>query len=387
VSPHHPTESWDDAPCGLLRASADRRIRAVNRTLAGWLGYQPEQLIGRRFTELFTVGGRLHFETNVAPRLHLDGGITGLAVDLVTADGTRRPVLVTADYLRADDGSGVTRMAVLDARDRRSYEQELLAERRRAEAERNRAEELAATLRSSLLPPSLTPPPGMAAAAHFHPATDDVTGDFYDLYPQTASRWGFFLGDVVGKGAAAAALTSLTRYTLRAAAVADADPQAMLRTLNSVFMQRREGRFPAFATVVVGTVTVLADGAEVELASGGHPLPLLFSASGAVDTVDTLGGQAIGLIAEPRLRSARIRLGPGDTMLLYSDGLTEARSGPAPHRFDDDEGLLQFARRHAPTTPYDLIDALRGLLDDLGAGIQDDVALLAIGVTREGADP
>ena len=74
----------------------------------------------------------------------------------------------------------------------------------------------------------------MQVAAYYHPASaDQVGGDFYDLFPLTGDRWGFFLGDVCGKGAGAAAVTSLARYTLRAAAVHDPDPVAVLGTLNT----------------------------------------------------------------------------------------------------------------------------------------------------------
>lgn len=376
-----------DAPCGLLCASRDRRITAVNDTLAEWLGTTPDELIDRKFTEIFSAGGRIHFETHVAPMLHINGGLAEFALDLVVADGSRRPVLIAANVTVANDGTEVIRIVILDARNRRTYERELLSERRRAEdlqrraeAERNRAQLFAATLRSSLLPPRLSPPPGVQAAAYYHAATDDVTGDFYDLFPLTPARWGFFLGDVVGKGASAAALTSLTRYTLRAAAVMGDDPRTMLDTLNSVLTQHPTVDESAFATVIVGTVTPSPPGAEIHLATGGHPAPLLFSASGDVREVDTAGGQAVGLIPAPHFAAARFRLDPGDTLLLYSDGLTEARHGPAPHRYDDDGALLQFARRNAPTDADSLVAVLRELLLEIGTGVEDDVALLALGV-------
>jgi sigma-B regulation protein RsbU (phosphoserine phosphatase) len=82
--------------------------------------------------------------------------------------------------------------------------------------------------------------PGLSVAAHYHPASaDQVGGDFYDLFPLPGDRWGVFVGDVCGKGAAAAAFTSLTRYTLRSAAVFDDDPVVVLRNLNSVLHQER----------------------------------------------------------------------------------------------------------------------------------------------------
>lgn len=369
-----PDDFFDNAPCGLLCATTDRRITAVNAVLAGWLGYPATELIGRRFTELFNPGARIHYETHFGPLLHVNGAVTEMAVDLVAADGARLPVLITANVKEVGDGSAQRiRMAVHDARNRRSYERELLEERRRAEV-------LASTLQSSLLPPLLSPPPAMEAAAHYHAATDEVGGDFYDLFPLTADAWGFFLGDVAGKGAPAAAVTSLTRYALRAAAVMDDDPVSVLRTLDKVLHQRAPEVGATLATVIFGTVRPTPAGADVHLASGGHPPALLLESSGGVTEVITDGGQPVGVLRNPNFVDSRLRLYAGDTLVLYSDGLTEARTGPGPRRFNDDGALLRFARAHAPCGAPAIVAALRDLLVDLGSGVEDDVALLALGV-------
>jgi sigma-B regulation protein RsbU (phosphoserine phosphatase) len=373
---------FDDGPCGLLCATRNRRITAVNRTLARWLGYAPERLIGRRFTDFFSGGGRIHYETHVALLLEVNGEVAEWAASLVTADGSTMPVLITADRKSVGEGP-VIRMAVLSAWERRSYERELLFERRRAEAERARAEVLAATLQSSLLPPLLSPPPWLEAAVHYHAAADDVSGDFYDLFPLSADRWGFFLGDVVGKGAEAAALTSLTRYTLRAGAAMNNDLVAMLQTLNIVLNQRRGGESPALTTVIVGTLQPNDRGVEVHLASGGHPPALWLGADGSAQEIATTGGQAVGIVEEPNFVATQIQLTPGDTLLLYTDGLTEARTGAGKDRFDDTGALLNFVRRRAPASPSEAIAALGELLDELDTGVEDDVALLALGAAKQ----
>ena len=111
------------------------------------------------------------------------------------------------------------RCTVFDAHDRRAYERELLRARQDADRERERVQRLATVLQRSLLPPQLPTIAGIDTAAYYHPASlDEVGGDFYDLFPVSRNTWGFFLGDVCGKGAMAAALTSLIRYTLRTAA-------------------------------------------------------------------------------------------------------------------------------------------------------------------------
>lgn len=374
---------YENAPCGYLAAGADRRILAVNATLSRWLGYERAALLGRPFTELLAAGSRIHYETHFAPMLELSGEIAGVTVDLVTASGLRLPVFVTAN-VKTDAAGRIefVRIAVQDARDRRSYERELLEARRLADLERARTQVLARTLQRSLLPPSLSPPEGVEARAYFHAASpDDVGGDFYDLFRLSASTSGFFLGDVCGKGANAAALTSLTRYTLRAAAVIDDEPVTVLQNLDTVFHQEILSDSLRFCTVIFGVMTRRADGFDVHLASGGHPPALLLTADGSARYVETPGGQAIGVSSAARFASTRIRLKPGDTLVLYTDGLTEARTGVGRERFSE-AALMEFVAARSPTTAATIVNELRSLLESLGEGVEDDVAAMAIGVPR-----
>jgi sigma-B regulation protein RsbU (phosphoserine phosphatase) len=389
----------------MLAMTLDGVITAANVTLATWLGYEPEYLVGRSFPDFLAVGGRIHFETHFTPMLQMVGHINGITVDLVAADGSRLPAFISANVRHDAQGRpDLIRLTAPDASDRRSYEQELLGERRRAEDARARAEVLATTLRRSLLPPSLSPPPGLQAAAYYHAASDsEVSGDFYDLFPLTRSRSAFFLGDVCGKDAEAAALTSLTRYTLRASAVNDDHPEAVLQSLDTMLRHEPGGYDPRrFCTVIFGVIAKCDNatedpkgakdtegakgsaGFDIEMASGGHPPALLLTADGEARYVPTPGGQAVGMFRAPHFASARIRLRPGDTLLLYTDGLTEARISDGPGRFDDDGALLRFAREHAPATAGEIIGAFSRLLDDIGAGMDDDTALLALGVPNAG---
>ncbi|MGV0792231.1 PP2C family protein-serine/threonine phosphatase [Mycolicibacterium sp. XJ1819] len=372
---------FENAPCGYLAAAVDRRIITVNRTLADWLGYRADALTGRLFTDLMSVGGRIHYETHFGPLLQLHGELSGVAVDLKTADGSRLPAFVTANVGTDDDGRPtLIRMIFQDASDRRSYERELLEARREAEREHTRVQVLARTLQRSLLPPSLSPPPGLVAHAYFHPASaDEVGGDFYDLFPLSPRRSGFFIGDVCGKGANAAALTSLTRYTLRAASVIDDDPVAVLANLDAVFHQEVHSAAMRFCTVIFGILTSSQHGFDVQLASGGHQPPLLLTGDGTARYVDTVGGQAVGLTSQPRFVSTTLSLMPGDTLVFYTDGLTEARTGVGTERYGDD-ALVEFAAAHASSGPAAIVGAIRGLLDSLGSGVEDDVAVLALGV-------
>ncbi|SBS78776.1 putative PAS/PAC sensor protein [uncultured Mycobacterium sp.] len=374
-------ELWDNGPNGQLAATPDGQIVMANATLASWLGVAPKALCGRQIVDLFTVGGRIHFETHFAPMLTMSGRLDEISVELLTADGSRRPVFLSANVKTGDDGRPVLlRVAIQDARDRRSYERALLDERQRAESERARAQSLANTLRRSLLPPSLSVPEGLIAASHSQPSVQDIGGDFYDLFPLSRTMSGFFLGDVCGKGPEAASITSLMRYTMRTAAVVDPDPITVLRRLNSVLGQEPRDDAPPFCTVVFGTITHTDGGFFVRLASGGHPPPLLLEHSGEARYLDIVGGMAVGLTDQPTFVDTSLWLAPGDTMLLYSDGLTEARIGDGTRRFDDDGALRRFATALAPVTPDVLIDEIRELLSGFGDGVEDDTAVLALGV-------
>ena len=373
---------YENAPCGYIVARLDRRIMMVNGTLLALLGYERNTLTDKPFTDLLAIGSRIHYETHFAPLLQLRGQLAGITVDLVAADGARLPVFLTANIKPDTDGQPILmRITIQDARDRRSYERELLDERQRVEREQARVQVFVRTLQRSLLPPLLSPPKGLDASAHYLAASaDDVGGDFYDLFPLAHDKWAFFIGDVSGKGAGAAAVTSLTRYTLRAAAVFDADPVAVLHNVHTVLSQEFRDTVNQFATVIFGIITPDDGGFGIQLASGGHLPPLLLGADGGARYVDTIGGHPVGIPMEPKFLAAQTRLGPGDTLVLYTDGLTEARIGSGAERYDYHGALLEFAAAQAPTTASEIVVAIQSLLDSFGSGLEDDVAVLALGV-------
>jgi phosphoserine phosphatase RsbU/P len=377
---------YEHAPCGYLSTLMDGTIAKINATLLDWLGYQRDELVGRRrFADLLTVGGRLYHETHFAPMLRMHGELGGIALELSAADGTRLPVLVTSTVKTGPDGTAqLIRTTIFDARDRRAYEQELLRARQVAERERDRVQRLATTLQRTLLPPVLPKIPGMDVAAYYHPASaDDVGGDFYDLFPLTDGTWSFFLGDVSGKGADAAAVTSLARYTLRAAAVYNRDPVTVLRNLNTVLLQEFPSTAPRFCTVIHGLLVPDDDGATITLASGGHPPAVLIRRDGTAELLDTPGGQLVGALPDAQFVDLELRLEHGDTLLLYTDGLTEAHTGG--ERYSEDE-LRDFAASLGPTTATTVVGAVTDLLTTFADGVDDDAALLALSV-RVGGQP
>lgn len=384
MTQHSVEEFWEHAPCGHVVADPDGRIIRVNATLSERLGYEPNALHGKLFSDLLTVGGRILYDTHFGPLLQTSGDLNGVTVDLLATDGTRLPMFLTANVKVGKDRTPeLLQITVLDAADRRAYEAELLQARRLAEAEQSRVRAFAETLRGAFLPPVLSPPAGLEAADYYYTASiDDVGGDFYDLFPLSPTTWGFFLGDVAGKGVNAAVVTGLTRYSLRAAAVYDDDPVQVLHNLNTVLNQQLRADQTRLCTLIYGRIIPCDNGFDIELASGGHPPPLLFEADGGAYYVDTTGGQAAGITAKPRFVANRIHLAPGDTLMLYTDGLTEASTGVGHQRYDDEGALLRFAKAHSPTTASAIVDAVRRLLESFGTGLEDDTVVLAFGVPR-----
>jgi sigma-B regulation protein RsbU (phosphoserine phosphatase) len=137
-----PTESsgedlndlYENAPCGYLSLGADGRICKVNITLSNWTGFSPEHFLGKRLHEFLNIAGRMYYETHVAPLLRMQGFFNEFALDFVTKQGERLPVIANAAERRDQEGRALfTRLAVIKATDRRRYERELIDERTRAQ--------------------------------------------------------------------------------------------------------------------------------------------------------------------------------------------------------------------------------------------------------------
>jgi sigma-B regulation protein RsbU (phosphoserine phosphatase) len=274
----------------------------------------------------------------------------------------------------------------------RQEQQSAEAERAaREQAERDKAAiaSFASTLQRTLLPPALPTVPGLELACHYHTASvHDVGGDFYDVFPVPAGKWGLFLGDVCGKGAEAATITSLARYTLRASAQHTDDPVAVLEALNSALLADVWAG-SRFCTAFFATLTPdAAGGFTVELATGGHPPAYHLSPAPPeagpathtrVEAVRPKGGMLIGAFPGAHFASTTLHLAPGQALLLYTDGLTEAHTSTGTML--GDEGLTAFlTARPASCGAAQLVQDTVGLLDALPEGASDDVALLALSV-------
>ncbi|HEX4252520.1 MAG TPA: SpoIIE family protein phosphatase, partial [Pseudonocardia sp.] len=195
---------------------------------------------------------------------------------------------------------------------------------------RNTAAHIATSqaLQKALLPRALPTAPGVEFAAEYLPVStgSDVGGDFYDVLDIDATHWLASVGDVCGKGARAAARTGMVRDVLRVLVREGRSLTRAVELLNDVMMDA--GDPSQFCTLAVALISRPADhpGLAVELVLAGHPQPVLVRANGAVELVGQYG-TAVGLTTELRLTATRHELAVGDTLLAYTDGVTERRAG------------------------------------------------------------
>jgi sigma-B regulation protein RsbU (phosphoserine phosphatase) len=366
---------YERAPCGYLSTAPDGTITKVNATFLALTGYTRTELIGRRrFVDLLTGGGRIYHETHYAPMLRMQGSARQIALDLVRADGRRLPALVNAVLERDETGEPVViRTAVFDATDRREYERELLHAKRRAEASEAQATALARTLQQTLIPPVPPNVPGLDVAAAFRPAGTgaDIGGDFYEVFQHRLDDWFAVLGDVCGKGPEAAVVTALLRYAVRAAAVTSAEPASALRITNDVLLHHQTDRF---CTALLVQLLRRSSSWRAIVCAAGHPLPVLVPASGDPHVVGE-PGSLLGVLPSPVLPLMAVDLAPGDRLLLYTDGVTEARRDRDEY---GEERLLACASRSAPGAASLVAAVLDEVLEFQSGVPRDDVALLAV---------
>lgn len=246
------------------------------------------------------------------------------------------------------------------------YFRDVTAQRRGEEQLR----ELARTLQASLLPPRDPRVPGMDIATRYRPADADVVvgGDFFDVFRLGANDWGVAIGDVCGKGAPAAALTALARYSLRAAAVHNFDPADVLRELNTAVLAD-EAVEERFCSVVFARLQLDVCGAWVTISCAGHPRPIVVRRAGWID-VRGMPGMLLGLFDEPDLAVDRVGLGPGDVLVFCTDGITEARN---------DEGEM-FGEEQLPSV---LLDCAACTADELADRITEEALAFAGGRTHD----
>ena len=236
---------------------------------------------------------------------------------------------------------------------------------------------VARTLQRSLLPPALPEIPGMQLAARYRAAGagNEVGGDFYDVFEAGDETWAVVIGDVCGKGAPAAAITSLARYTLRAAAMHRRGPSGVLGVLNDALL-KEEGE-AQFSSVIYAELRPDGERIGLTLSCGGHPLPLLLRAGGEVEAAGQ-PGTLLGITEEPKLADVAVTLAPGDALVLYTDGVTEAR---ADDGMFGPERLAELVGTCAGCDAEEMADTIARTVVELQAGEpRDDIAVVVLRV-------
>ncbi len=238
---------------------------------------------------------------------------------------------------------------------------------------------IARTLQRSLLPGALPVVEGLELASAYLPAGDghEVGGDFYDVF-RAGDDWVLVIGDVCGKGPEAAQLTALCRHTIRVASLDrdDVDPLGTLELLNRAILAFQPGS-TRFSTAVVARVRPVAGGgALVSVANAAHVPPVTVRARGTVEPLPVRGG-LLGIDPVWRGTGWQGELEPGDTVVLYTDGVTEARRHGL---FFGERRLSRVLRRAAGGSAAELVRALEGSVHEFqsGAPLLDDVAILAL---------
>jgi PAS domain S-box-containing protein len=240
---------------------------------------------------------------------------------------------------------------------------------------------IAERLQRSLLPPSLPDIPGLEIAAKFRACEGhEVGGDFYDVFETETGDWVLVIGDVSGRGADAAAVTALARYTIRAAGMRDQRPVAVLRMLNDALLNENlDGRF---CTCAYAQLHINKGGVQLQLASAGHPLPLLLREDGTLESIGA-SGMLLGVEPDIKLEPRVLELHSGDTVVFYTDGVTETRTA---------EGLLGVEGLAAALESCPGLEAGRiaehldqSLLAAEAEHRRDDVAFVVVQVTGTSA--
>ena len=256
----------------------------------------------------------------------------------------------------------------------KAYDELKAAQAQIIEKERLERElQVAAGIQTSILPRTLPKIAGFEFGAHMDPARV-VGGDFYDVFPLDDDRIGVLIGDVADKGVPSALFMARTHALITSEALRGGAPGAVLRHVN-LYLTRLE-QTDLFVTVIYGILDRRTG--ELAFARAGHELPLLVNASGTVTELPHDRGMPIGVFPEFDLDEQSVRLVPGDTLLLYTDGLNDCR-GPQGESFGRErlhKAFRDMAGKEAQATCDTLVKTLMAYCG--GADQDDDVTLVSI---------
>ena len=348
---------------GVFTLDAFGRIADVNPAGAHLLGSRTQDLVGRHLSELLPDGpGGPPAASSPSEELSLGEGPSRRTFDVRRQPLTDRSGRAAGDLVVLRDISERVRAEALL--------QDLLVERSR----------VAAALQSSLVPGRLPDIPMSEVASRYEPAGDgrEIGGDFYDIFPLGQGSWGIVLGDVSGKGAEAAAVTALARYTLRTLAHSRRAPSHTLRELNTRLLAATPTE--RHCTLVYAIAQPNGESMELTVSLAGHHPPLVVRGTGSVEPVGRLG-TALGLFEQPDLYDTWVTLAAGDLVCMFTDGLVEARQGT--DEFDSDR-VAAILSQHVDRPATDIAEELAGAARRFhGGDLSDDLALLVVRAMAE----
>ena len=244
-----------------------------------------------------------------------------------------------------------------------------IAEARRLHLEKEL--EVAHNVQAGLIPRIMPDVPGFGLAGAWRPARE-VAGDFYDIFPLDDDRWGIVIGDVADKGTAAVLYMAMARSLILSALLRHRNPAAALTEVNRMILLQYSSDI--FVTVVLAVFD--PKGQTLQYANAGHEPPIVRRASGTIESLKPTG-PAVALFDELKLEEQTIRLGSGDAIVMYTDGVTEARN-PRMQFYDKDRLIAAIAA--APQNAGELLAHVEADLNAFteGAPQSDDVALLVL---------
>lgn len=350
--------------------------RVVNQRAGQLFDLEPDAFLGAPVVELLRTVARQTEEPEEFMEVFqqlLDDPEVELRTRVEQILPTRRKLRLYSAPTFDDEGALVGRIDVFtDVTESaaRADEVERLYERARTTAE---------SYQRALLPDSVPALPRVSLVAHYVAAAGRraVCGDFYDFIPLRDGRMAIVLGDVCGIGPQAANDAALTRYSLRSLAAQDSDAASLLTTINRlVYVQSSSERF---VRLLLGVID--PERAVLEYANAGHVAPVLYrAATGEVEWLAE-GGLPVGLEDDSEYKSARIELDPGDMIVFYTDGLTEAPRHGRPFgqgRFTDT------VAQYGVGSPGELVQALRRGVDAwVSDELRDDLALVVCQVVPD----
>lgn len=245
----------------------------------------------------------------------------------------------------------------------------------------DREKKIAESLQKSFLPEVERERDGIQIAGRYQAARDEtlVGGDFYDVIELEDGRFGVAIGDVSGKGIDAAVYTAMARYMIQAYSADDPDPVYVISKLNAALC--RYTPVGKFVTLVYGLVDTKAG--TFTYTNAGHELPFIHRGEeGKIDELTTTG-PAAGALVDGEYTSEQVEFRPGDMLILYTDGATEARHGD---QFLGTEGLRKIVAEHIHKGVHDLPEHILQAIRSYARGhLRDDVAILVVKSRKPGA--